>query len=226
MRIMGFDLSLTSAGVAVLDVDEGSFFKDKKKLVSNPEATKTYQTWVFAVPGGIVKENSGLKDAYLNLYYREVSMRLIDHYQPDVVVLEDVFMGPNPRVVRSLYNINSSIPVEMVRRLVDGETLAPSVFAHVQNGSWKSWITRNTHKLDKEYQFDKTPKKLIQARLKSIGYVVSEINGNEDRYDALGMALGWYLNYLATGEHFGDALDSGLVDRLLDRDAWLSGFTF
>lgn len=201
MKILGLDLSLSSAGVACIEI--------------MPDGTITYNTDIFRQPERIVKDGTGLKNAVLNLHYQEAIDGYLDKYEPDVVVLEDTFVGINPAVSLALANINTSVPLKIIERVSLGKSY-PSRFCHIQNGVWKGWIKRHTEKQPGEFKYEKKPKLLMQKRINALGFVLDykPSEGLEDRYDALCMALGWWLCYVNEGIESGDIVDEGTVERL------------
>lgn len=102
----------------------------------------------------------------------------------DLVVIEDVFEGSNAEVVRKLYALNTAID----DLIIEGKVQCKE-FVRISNGTWKSWLsTVDSEGIYKGY----TDKEKIQGYLSMLG-VVDEGEGFQDRLDATGMILGYFL---------------------------------
>lgn len=103
----------------------------------------------------------------------------------DLVVIEDVFEGSNSEVVRKLYALNTAID----ELIVDGEVYCKE-FVRVQNVTWKKWLSV----VDTNNEFKGlNDKEKIQGYLKIIG-IEDSGEGFQDRLDATGLIIGYFLN--------------------------------
>lgn len=101
-----------------------------------------------------------------------------------LIIIEDAFQGVNPSTTRLLYAINTAID-EM---LLDEEVTC-DLFLRVGNKTWKSWLfSIDTGKSTKGLN----DKEKIVKCLKMLG-VEDSGEGFQDRLDATGMLLGYFL---------------------------------
>ena len=102
----------------------------------------------------------------------------------DLIIIEDVFEGVNPETVRTLYALNTAID----EAILDGQ-IKTKKFVRVNNRKWKSWLFW----LDAEGKWKGYNDKVkITEILKSIG--IDEYGaGCQDRLDAAGMLIGYFL---------------------------------
>ena len=118
-------------------------------------------------------------------------LEVIGDTELDVVVIEDVFEGSNAEVVRKLYALNTAID----DLILEGKIRCKD-FVRVSNNTWKSWLsvvdTNNTYRGYKD-------KEKIQGYLSMIG-ITDEGEGFQDRLDATGMLIGYFLKYLNGGK--------------------------
>lgn len=102
----------------------------------------------------------------------------------DVVILEDVFQGVNPKTTRVLYALNTAID----ELILDGE-VSCGKFIRLDNGLWKSGL----FSLDSDGLYKGMSDKLrIEKCLAMLG-VYESGEGYQDRLDALGMLVGYFL---------------------------------
>jgi len=102
----------------------------------------------------------------------------------DLVIIEDAFQGVNPTVTRKLYAINTAID----ELILDGVCTCKD-FRRVNNQLWKSWLFT----IDNEGLYKGIEDKLkIQKCMAMLG-VTDSGEGFQDRLDANGMILGYYL---------------------------------
>lgn len=110
---------------------------------------------------------------------------IIGDTELDLVVIEDVFEGSNSEVVRKLYALNTAID----ELIVDGEVKCKE-FVRVQNVTWKKWLSI----VDTNNEFKGlNDKEKIQRYLKIIG-IEDSGEGFQDRLDATGLIVGYFLN--------------------------------
>lgn len=102
----------------------------------------------------------------------------------DVIVVEDVFQGINPKTTRLLYALNTAIDELILDGLVYCED-----FVRVDNKTWKSWL----FSLDVKKKYKGLNDKVrIQKCLEEVG-ITEKGKGAQDRLDATGMVLGYLL---------------------------------
>ena len=157
-----------------LDISQNSsgicLYKNSKKFVYNSAVT-----YDIANPHAEALMRKQLKDDLLEV---------IDGEELDLVVIEDVFEGYNAEVVRKLYALNTAID----DLIIEGKVKCKE-FRRVQNGTWKSWLSVvDTNGEYKGYN----DKEKIQRYLEKLG-IYDEGEGFQDRLDATGMLLGYFL---------------------------------
>ena len=160
---LGLDISESSTGVCI--------YLDGVKDTCN--------ITVDAFPGDSHEE------ARMRRSLRADLVTLLEGKHFDVIVIEDVFQGINPRTTRILYSLNTVID----DLILDGMMSCDS-FIRVDNMSWKSWLY--TVDVDKRYK-GMNDKVRIEACLRSFGVTESGW-GYQDRLDATGMVLGYLYN--------------------------------
>lgn len=108
----------------------------------------------------------------------------------DLVIIEDAYQGINPNTTRKLYALNTAID----ELILDGQVVCKK-FVRVNNATWKSWLysldTENVYKGLKD-------KPRIEKCLELIG-VVESGKGYQDRLDATGMLIGYFLEGYKSG---------------------------
>lgn len=114
----------------------------------------------------------------------QLAAMLVDNKAFDAIVIEDVFEGVNPETSRTLYALNTAID----ELILDG-VFTVKEFVRVNNQKWKSWL----YWLDAEGKWKGFNDKVkIAEILKSIG--ITEVGaGYQDRLDATGMLIGYFL---------------------------------
>jgi hypothetical protein len=137
--------------------------------------------------------NSSLEDVPEGDFY-EVRLRkslkidlleVIGDREVDLIIIEDAYQGINPQTTRVLYAINTAID----ELILDGACKCKK-FLRVENGTWKSWL----YKVDTEGRFKGLKDKVrIQKCLELLGVTESGA-GFQDRLDACGMILGYFLD--------------------------------
>lgn len=149
---------------------------------------------------GICLYDNGVKETHnsslsydVNSPFAEAKMRrelegdlleVIGGRELDLVVIEDVFDGNNPEVVRKLYALNTAID----ELILDGKVHCKR-FARVPNGTWKRWLSLvDTEGVCRGFN----DKERIQYYLEMLG-VSEEGEGYQDRLDATGMLIGYFL---------------------------------
>lgn len=123
-------------------------------------------------------------EADLRRQLKDDLLSIIDDTKLDLVVIEDVFEGNNPEVARKLYALNTAID----DLILDGKVFCKE-FVRVQNGTWKSWLS--VVDTEGKYKGFKDKEK-IQGYLELLG-VSDEGKGFQDRLDATGMLIGYFL---------------------------------
>ena len=160
---LGLDISLTSTGIC--------FYCNGAKTVANFSFEYDEKN-----PHAETKIRYDLKDDLYKL--------LKDTPDLDVIVIEDVYEGENPQGVRKLYALNTAID----ELILDG-SITCKEFIRVQNSVWKSWLSivdaEGTYKGFKD-------KEKVQRYLEMVG-ITEEGKGFQDRLDATGMLIGYFL---------------------------------
>lgn len=111
-------------------------------------------------------------------------LEFIDGTELDLVIIEDAYQGINPSTTRKLYALNTAIDELILDGLVKCKK-----FLRVSNSTWKSWL----FSIDVEGKFCGLKDKVrIQKCLELLG-VYEEGKGFQDRLDATGMLLGYFL---------------------------------
>lgn len=124
-------------------------------------------------------------EARMRKQLKEDLLEIINGNELELIVIEDVFEGANAEVVRKLYALNTAID----DLILDGLVVC-KVFVRVQNGVWKSWLSVVDSNKDLKGFNDKEK---IQGYLKILG--IEEFgDGFQDRLDATGMVIGYFLN--------------------------------
>ena len=137
----------------------------------------------YSFPQNIV-ENSNHREVLARRFLKSKIMELTGGGVFDLIIIEDVFQGINPYVTRLLYSLNTAID----ELIIDGE-IECKEFKRIQNQAWKSWLaTIDTERVTKGYE----DKLKIETCLGMLG-VHEEGEGFQDRLDATGMLLGYFL---------------------------------
>lgn len=129
-------------------------------------------------------ENSPYQEVLLRRDLKSKLSMFIEGKKFDVIIIEDVFQGVNPTTTRLLYALNTAID-EMI---LDGQ-VGCEKFLRVSNQTWKSWL----YKVDTMGMTRGLNDKLkIETCLSMLN--VSEVGkGFQDRLDATGMVLGYFI---------------------------------
>lgn len=157
-----------------LDISEASsgvcLYKNGEKILAN-----------------IALETSENEDFYEVKLRRELKgylLEFIEGVELDLALIEDAYQGINPITTRKLYALNTAIDELILDGLVKCKK-----FLRVANGTWKSWLFT----IDTENMFCGLKDKVrIQKCLELLG-VHEEGKGFQDRLDATGMLLGYFL---------------------------------
>ena len=124
-------------------------------------------------------------EARMRKQLKQDLLEVINGNELKLIVIEDVFEGANAEVVRKLYALNTAID----DLILDGLVVCKD-FVRVQNGVWKSWLSVVDSNKDLKGFNDKEK---IQGYLKILG--IEEFgDGFQDRLDATGMIIGYFLN--------------------------------
>ena len=125
----------------------------------------------------------GDENRFLNCYkdLRDYLILTCADDEYDVIIVEDIFLGRNGDTFRMLSVLNICIDI-----LVDEGILKCKEYVKVQNGVWKSWLFKNSN--DYTGMSDKVR---IRSILSDMGFDFSSLKGSQDRYDALGMIIGY-----------------------------------
>lgn len=166
-NILGLDISQNSSGICI--------YRNGIKTL--------YNAWVEYDKANVHAE------AYIRYQLKNDLLEVIGDTFLDIIIIEDVFEGDNPEVVRRLYALNTAID----DLILEGKVKCDK-FIRVPNGTWKRWLsTVDKNNIYKGYR----DKERIQGYLELIG-ITDEGKGFQDRLDATGMIIG----YLLCGENF------------------------
>lgn len=158
---LGLDISEESSGICL--------YKDGEKVSANISL--------------VTKESEDFYEVKCRRELKDCLLELVSGLNIDVIVIEDVYQGVNPKTTRILYAINTA----MDELILDGACSCKR-FIRVQNKVWKSWL----FKLDTEHRFKGLEDKLrIQKCLELVG-VVDSGEGFQDRLDSCGMLIGYF----------------------------------
>lgn len=130
-------------------------------------------------------KNDVFAEARMRKQLKEDLLEVINGNELELIVIEDVFEGANAEVVRKLYALNTAID----DLILDGLVVCKD-FVRVQNGVWKSWLSVVDSNKDLKGFNDKEK---IQGYLKILG-IEEYGDGFQDRLDATGMVVGYFLN--------------------------------
>lgn len=135
-------------------------------------------------------KNDVFAEARMRKQLKQDLLEVINGNELKLIVIEDVFEGANAEVVRKLYALNTAID----DLILDGLVVCKD-FVRIQNGVWKSWLSVVDSNKDLKGFNDKEK---IQGYLKILG-IEEYGDGFQDRLDATGMVVGYFLNK-ANGE--------------------------
>lgn len=130
-------------------------------------------------------KNDVFAEARMRKQLKQDLLEVINGNELKLIVIEDVFEGANAEVVRKLYALNTAID----DLILDGLVVCKN-FVRVQNGVWKSWLSVVDSNKDLKGFNDKEK---IQGYLKILG-IEEYGDGFQDRLDATGMVVGYFLN--------------------------------
>ena len=130
-------------------------------------------------------KNDVFAEARMRKQLKQDLLEVINGNELELIIIEDVFEGANAEVVRKLYALNTAID----DLILDGLVVCKD-FVRVQNGVWKSWLSVVDSNKDLKGFNDKEK---IQGYLKILGIEESG-DGFQDRLDATGMVVGYFLN--------------------------------
>lgn len=156
--MLGLDLSLSSCGIAIVDVE--GYSSSNYTIVLSPE-----------------EESSPHYDYYLRRNLKQHLTSLFAGWDFSVIIVEDVFAGVNAKTVRQLTAINSAID-----ELVFEGVISCDEFLRLDNNVWKSWLFG----FQPSWGIGLNDKFRIKGLLEGLGIIESGA-GHQDRLDALGM---------------------------------------
>ena len=159
---LGLDISQNSSGIGL--------YKNGEKFLYNSSLD--------------YREGHPHAEALLRKQLKSDLLEVIDGVELDLIIIEDVYEGSNPEIVRRLYALNTAID----DLILDGEVTCKE-FLRVSNVTWKSWLSVvDTENKFKGYK----DKEKIQRYLEILG-VTDSGEGFQDRLDATGMVIGYFL---------------------------------
>lgn len=178
VSVLSLDISKSSTGIAVLR--DGTLSTSSHPLVVDDSS-----------PHVLSLLRSALRDSItsaLHLSFASDSnpSGYQSSYSFDVVIVEDVFFGNNPKTFQVLSVLNTVIDDLILEGLI-----TCSDFVRVQSGVWKSWLsalTTNSSSLRSANDKEKVNLLLSQVGISHSGF------GYQDRNDASGMVIGYLLN--------------------------------
>lgn len=132
----------------------------------------------------VYDESNPHAEAFMRKQLKDDLLEVIGDRDLDLVVIEDVFEGNNAEVVRKLYALNTAID-----DLILEDKVHCNNFVRIQNGTWKSWLSV----VDSAGEYKGfNDKEKVKGYLSMLG-VVEEGKGFQDRLDATGMLIGYFL---------------------------------
>lgn len=178
VSVLSLDISKSSTGIAVLR--DGTLATSSHPLVVDDSS-----------PHVLSLLRSALRDSIISaLHLSHISNSNPSGYQPsysfDVVIVEDVFFGNNPKTFQVLSVLNTVIDDLILEGLI-----TCSDFVRVQSGVWKSWLSALAH--DSSSVRSANDKEKVNLLLSQVGISHSGF-GYQDRNDASGMVIGYLLN--------------------------------
>ena len=124
--LLGFDLSLTSTGIAGLE--DGEFFTSVLSL----------------------KEEAGKSEAHARMKLKAELAEEFEGVHFDAVIVEDVFFGASPKTYRQLLSLNTVVDELLLEGVFTGELV------RVDNNRWKKWLSPLLPGVKRGYWKDKT----------------------------------------------------------------------
>lgn len=132
----------------------------------------------------VYDKNNPHAESLIRKQLKDDLLEVIDDRELDLIVIEDVFEGINPETVRKLYALNTAID-----DLIIEDKVICKEFVRVQNVTWKSWLSV----VDTEGKYKGfNDKEKIKGYLGILG-ITEEGEGYQDRLDATGMLIGYFL---------------------------------
>jgi Holliday junction resolvasome RuvABC endonuclease subunit len=166
--LVGLDLSTRSSGFSLITGD-------------------TVYAETYNPSQGIDKEDA-LRDGKIRANLKDFMLEFINTHQPEYVILEDVFNGATPKIYRQLMNLNNI----MDELILNGDINTELV--RVNNRVWKTWLGSRVPAENLKYLTDKIKVETSLAYYGLTRLQVDHINGYQDEFDSIGMALGYYIN--------------------------------
>ena len=166
---LGLDISENSSGVCL--------YRDGEKYLANVKLETSENEQFFEV-----RCRRELGKALLGMFHEVFCGE--ERYIFDLIVIEDAFQGINPKTTRKLYAINTAID----ELILDGK-IECKKFVRVNNQVWKGWL----YKIDTVGLYKGlNDKERIKMCLSLVG-ISEEGKGYQDRLDAQGMLIGYFL---------------------------------
>ena len=131
-----------------------------------------------------VDENDCFAEVKARRSLKEYLTSIIGGLNFELIMIEDAYQGVNPDTTRKLYALNTAIDELILDGVVECKK-----FLRVANGTWKRWLY--SVDIDGRYRL-LNDKARIEACLGLLG-VKEEGKGYQDRLDACGMLLGYFL---------------------------------
>lgn len=170
---LGLDISKDSTGVCL--------YKDGEKTTANISVDDYNKN----DPHAEAKARIGLQKDLLEFFSVMGNIKSFDF-----IIIEDVFEGINPATTRMLYALNTAIDELILWGRVECKE-----FARVSNQTWKMWLSTVDTSGELKGLNDKVK---IQRVLEQLG-IHEYGNGAQDRLDATGMLLGYFVQKSISG---------------------------
>lgn len=164
---LGLDISKSSTGVCIVEGGEKRTYNISLNMFSETISTKNHQ------------------EVLLRRRLKSELLTELEGKHFNAIIIEDAFVGENPKDARLLFALNTAID----ELILDG-LCSCDEFYRVENSKWKSWLWKN---VDASGEFKGLNDKIrIQECLYKLGIVESG-EGFQDRLDATGMLVGYFL---------------------------------
>ena len=184
-RFLGLDISKNSTGVCL--IEDGVKVTGNISLTKEMVEIKNSDKWFFC-------------ETLLRRCLKKDLTELVSGKEFDLIIIEDAFSGENPEVSRMLYGLNTAID----ELILDG-VCSCKTFLRVSNKEWKSWIGNTVDPMNKNKGLNDKVK--IQNWLDSVGVSEGNSEGFQDRLDATGLILGYFLEKAKVDRKYSSGLN-------------------
>ena len=168
---LGLDISKDSTGICL--IEDG--VKTTANIILTSEQLEIQKS-----------DKRNFEEVLLRRQLKKDLSEMIRDKHFDLIIIEDVFAGDNPKVVRLLYSLNTAIDELILDGVCDCKD-----FIRINNGEWKKWLWSG---IDPMQQYKGYNVKLrIRQCLTDIEIDEGNEHGSQDRLDATGMLIGYFL---------------------------------